>query len=591
MRASRPYQLAFMEDPGQPGWGWLCVKGDPAVVTQLLDVPGAVLCGSLLSPTGYVRIPAARETVLAVEALATPQQVSASYLRERPRLVGIDPTPARQAIERTLKLQKQPLHHQLEFCSMAMPKRACYNASEQGTGKTVVGWLMACLWGSRRTLILSEKNLIPQWVDEHADLFDNRYPRPIHPEPLTKGSIPDRLNVLRVLPTAQPVAVLMNYEAIAREEVRNTLIWWRPNTIICDEAWHLKSMRAAATRHTKEVAGLCDHVLLMAGTPIGNDVGDLWSQLCILDPTWDSLPYHDFMQRFCRYRREYHGAGLVRLIPTGCLDPANLARRLEPYWYRALRATVGDMPRQIFHRPVRLDLPPATRATYQQVREFGESVLGHETSLADERVVMIRLHQICGGWLPQYRETEKSGEFDWQFSRIFPWPKVDWVKDWCRAHLLQDRTVRAIIWCRYNMEIDTLMSELRPILGDDQLADVWGETPDRALEEIKLSFNSRDPNGVQVIVAQLAKMCAGHNLPAGDHHVFYSNSFSYLQRSQAEGRSTRVGRTTPVQYWDVVMRGTIDEAIIGALRRKQDLTTRLAVETVGESRVVTSDQV
>jgi SNF2 family DNA or RNA helicase len=112
------------------------------------------------------------------------------------------------------------------------------------------------------------------------------------------------------------------------------------------------------------------------------------------------------------------------------------------------------------------------------------------------------------------------------------------------------------------------------------VAEVWGPTKNDEIERIKKSFNSRDEDGVQVIVAQIKKMSHGHNLQACDYMIYFSNDWSYVQRIQSEDRAHRMGREGAIEYYDLVIEDSIDTDIKTALEKHEDFAQRVARHTV-----------
>jgi hypothetical protein len=96
-------------------------------------------------------------------------------------------------------------------------------------------------------------------------------------------------------------------------------------------------------------------------------------------------------------------------------------------------------------------------------------------------------------------------------------------------------------------------------------------------------LHSRSPAGIQVLVCQWQKMAFGHNLQAADWHVRFSHTWSYVQHSQGEDRSHRMGREEEVHYIDLIATKTVDEDIPAALAAKRDSAAHLSRPTVGSS--------
>lgn len=606
-RTIQPYQLAYW-----PPTNELFARGDPEIVLNVTDYPSARVVGDLATD-GYVALPASRRAILCLEALTSVESAGEEYVSIRRELMTL-PTKPLYDLWPTLNihLNRTLMQHQVEFCAFAQPLRGAFNASEQGTGKTTTGWVMAHVWGSRRTLIVAPKSLISEWRADYQLLFRAA---PIQCIPIADAGVISRGAAIESYASSRErLALIINYEVLERLEPQ--LTQFHPDTIIFDESWRIKSPRAKTTRAAIRLADQAEHVLLLTGTPIGNDVGDFFTQLRTIDPNFQTrgrtlIQAHDsFMQRYARFENRT----IDRFTPrerqitkaVGCVDPAGLMARLEPTWYRATKATCLDLPPKIHDEPVIFNLPPHWQEFYRNVDEQGIAALGDPISLADRRVAMIRLHQIAGGFqptplrpdeLPPTNAQPPTNVADdlidltdldpenllrrWVQVPIDPWPKIEWLRTFTDDQLLHNPTYRVLIWARYTAEIERIYALLSEVLGEQRVAMATGRTRNDELDDIKLSFNSRHPSGVQVIVCQWRKMAFGHNLQAGDHHVRYSHDWSYINYQQAEDRSHRAGRNHAVRYTDLLMRGTIDELVMDALRRKQNLAIQLAPDTVG----------
>jgi SNF2 family DNA or RNA helicase len=553
----------------------IAVRGSTTIMHAVLTLPGAI------QRQGWVEVPASREHLMAIEAFAAPNTVSETYLHLRQQHIGGVVASASQvaSLRRFLDELRRPLHpHQIEFCAFAYSRRSAYNASEQGTGKTATAWVLARAWKAQRVLILTNRSLFSEWRYDLNQLYDNHSPFTVialDDSVATRAAEIRRLS--RTVIGMAPIALLVNYETLARlfDELAN----WRPDLIVFDEAYKIKTPRTKVTRSALRLIKVTDaRVLLLSGTPLGNHVGDLWAQLVALNPSFaNHFSYSDFIQRFARFARLKIGPNVI-LKPIGCLDPAGLVRIIQPYWYRVLKATCLELP-PVQRRTVVVDLPPSTRKLYEAVKRDGISALGAQAPLDDCRVKLIRLQQLTGGHRPLLDNCVYVDETELE---ELPCPKLNWLLQWAIDVLQGNPEVRAIIWFRFNAELRRVERELARLLGSNRVVGiVGGNPPPHRLAELKERFNARDMDGPQVLCAQVQALSAGHNLQAADYHVWFSHTWSYLDHKQAEDRSHRQGRVGMVTYIDLVARHTVDEEITRALARKEDLSVRLAIETGG----------
>ena len=79
-----------------------------------------------------------------------------------------------------------------------------------------------------------------------------------------------------------------------------------------------------------------------------------------------------------------------------------------------------------------------------------------------------------------------------------------------------------------------------------------------------------DP-AVKVFVAQIQTAGLGITLHAASAAVFYSLDFNYANYAQALARIHRIGQAQPVTYIHLLAERTVDDRVLDALERKEDL--------------------
>ncbi len=570
MTVEKPYRIgitgAMSGDPK-----FLAVDGPLDTVKGLAGVPGC-----WIDDDGVTMLPATRLNAMTVEALAVPASVAEEYRQWRAEAMKPNPLWTEVLHHRVLLAKRQLLGHQADFLAILMGSRArgILNASEQGTGKTCVGWLALQLWGAKRALIVCPKSLMWEWVREWRELW-GPLNAPINPIVLDKGSKCSRvewLETFRGRSDGQPTAVILNYEMLAPME--KAIREYAPDAIVLDEVFRCKNPDAAVTKAAIRIADKADHVLALTGTPIANHIGDLWSQLRLLGKETMPESHTAFLHRYAILEPLQLGPRTV-WKPVGVSDPLGLMQRIEPVWYRATKAACLNLPPKQY-REVRLTMRPETRELYEKIRKEGTAALGNSLSLDSEAVVGIRLHQLAGGFAPYYHPENDKAELS-----MLPCVKIDWLNQFAKDTLRDNPTTRCIVWAAYTAELERITATLRQLLGDERVQMCWGGSDNAEIEGWKESFQSRSEGGVQVLVCQLQKMAYGHNLQATDINVYFSNNWSYVIRSQSEDRSHRNGRADAVQYIDLTLQQTVDEDILEALKHKADYAYRFCPDTSG----------
>lgn len=96
---------------------------------------------------------------------------------------------------------------------------------------------------------------------------------------------------------------------------------------------------------------------------------------------------------------------------------------------------------------------------------------------------------------------------------------------------------------------------------------ICGEVKNRA-EQIEKFQND---NEYKVFVGQLQTTSMGITLTSASTCVFYSLSYNYADYIQAKARIHRIGQINKCVYIHLVAKDTIDETVMGALQRKEDI--------------------
>jgi SNF2 family DNA or RNA helicase len=89
----------------------------------------------------------------------------------------------------------------------------------------------------------------------------------------------------------------------------------------------------------------------------------------------------------------------------------------------------------------------------------------------------------------------------------------------------------------------------------------------------------QDPNdSVRFFVVNQQTGSMGLTLTASHTVIFYSNSFSYEDRVQAEDRNHRIGTKHAVDYIDLTLNHKVDQMIIEALAKKKGMAEYVTEE-------------
>jgi hypothetical protein len=564
--------------------GWICANGSRDANQELLTWPGAAHHSD-----GYVMIPESRQAFLAVEAVAAIASATDEYREARIRFmsVSMDDIFAAHEAARRVGLKVELLPQQEEFVALAMRKRSYLNASEQGTGKTLCGWLLPAIWGSRRLLVITNSSLIPQWGTEMMEYWENPEwnEAPFRYVSLTQPVVAERSRLLERFSLdfgTSAIAAGINYECL--DDMLPALLDYSPDCVVFDESWKIANHKSKRWQAALRLCGSDSaRVLELTGTPVCQSPASLWAQLRLLGEDAMPLSYDQFVARYCRQEPRRYG-GWQRMVPVGASDPMGLMARIEPVYYRATAATCAQLPPVHPDHIVRLDMGEDQAMLYRAIEEHGEAAL-NPLSLAGDGAKRLRLHQVAGGFRPVPQDPDAPRTI-YNCEPFGYCPKWEWLRRFLVENgYAEDRSQRLIVWAAYTHELVHLTRLIGGWLGHDHVAMVWGGMK-TDLEQVKASFNSRNRHGIQVICAQLEKLSAGHNLQKGCHKaVYYSLNWRRITHSQSRKRIHRQGQVEPVDYYYLVSTGgneeDIDLAIYDRHQSMEDMADRISPDTVG----------
>jgi len=503
-----------------------------------------------------------------------------------------------------------------------------------GKSKVVID-TVAHLWREHRIdslLIIAPKGVAPGWVRQQLPTHmpeDVPYAAAIWRASMSKtrqGEVKVVLNAkgaLRIL--------VMNVEAFgatakAIDFAISMLDDAASAMVVVDESHRIKTPQAATTKRIINLRIRSAYRRILTGT-VGDKPFDLYSQFGFLDPDIIGV------DSFTAFKAEYaellpDSSGLMRHIlrrvpkkwsgkyidditgqpADGAWndDDTKRAKHMEPIYkptivatnddgtpryrnldklqgliaphsFRVLKRDCLDLPAKLYSRYY-TELTDKQWALYEQVKE-NMRIEWEEDRITtfNKLTTILRLQQIVCGYVG---DGEKLVE-------LFPkWSENPRVVS--MLELIGDRPIGegTIIWCRFVADILRVSEALREAYGAAQVVQFYGGVKDKAREEAVARFQGErqimDKSGnllrteavmdrARFMVAQQQSGGVGQTWTAANLSLYYSNTFSLIDRLQSEDRPHRIGQEHPVQYVDLEAEDTVDSVIINSLIAKKDV--------------------
>ena len=395
-----------------------------------------------------------------------------------------------------------------------------------GLGKTFTGAEKLFRLGANVNLVICQKSKVDDWVEhfaEHYKFGENA----TNVYDLTKKDNMTKMFSYIKYNTSINVFVI-NYELAFR---RPELLKLTDFTLMLDESSMIQNDTAKRTKFILKLKP--KNVILLSGTPTGGKYEKLYSQLKLLG--WN-ISKHLYWKQYIEVR---HLDLVGRSIPivTGYKNVERLKEKMAEHGCRFLKTEdVFDLPTQQF-------IPVNIKMTndYKRFRKY--RVLIDETyniELVGDTTLkrMLYERQLCG----QYNKY-----------------KLEAFKD-----ILESTDDRLIVFYNFNDEL----KQMRKIVMDcNKVFSVVNG------QEKKLDMYEVDSHSVTFIQYQAGAM--GLNLQKANKIIYFTPPLSSELYEQSKKRIHRIGQSKPCFYYNLIVKGSIEEKIYETLAMRKDYTERL----------------
>ncbi len=363
---------------------------------------------------------------------------------------------------------------------------------------------------------------------------------------LTIGHAPRAVRQARCAEVPGHDVILTTYPLVVRD--REALAAHEYHLLILDEAHSIKNPSAQAR---DAVIGLnARHRMCLSGTPIENNLTELWSLLDFLMP--GMLGTGEQFQREFRAPIEEHG-DRIRLEA--------LRDRVRPYILRRTKDEVAKElpPKTELVRSV--ELTGAQRELYESIRVAAHAeVREHIKSRGAERSTiavldaLLKLRQACCD--PRLCTVEAARAL----GANPPTAKLDLLTEMLQTQLGEGR--RILIFSQFARML-ALISERLLGLGVGHVT-LTGQTQDRQ-RPIDAFENGR----ADVFLISLRAGGTGLNLTSADTVIHYDPWWNPTAQAQATDRAYRIGQKKPVFAYNLIASGSVEERMLALQQRKR----------------------
>ena len=400
-------------------------------------------------------------------------------------------------------------------------------ADDMGLGKTLqaIAFLSSQLQENSRVLILAPSGLIYNWADEFQKFAPNLDVVVVH------GLKPYRETIL-----AEKHQIYVTSYATFRQdsEIYQDLSF---DFLFLDEAQVMKNAQTKIAKTLRKF--VVPSVFALSGTPIENNLGELWSIFQIVLP--GLLPVKkDFMK----------------------LPAERVAQFIKPFVMRRKKEDVLTELPDLIEVVYKNELEDQQKVIYLAQLQQMQERLGQVTDAEFQRnrveilTGLMRLRQICD--TPALFMEDYKGDSG----------KLDSLRDLLSQ--IAEGNHRVLIFSQFRGMLDRIEEEL-PQLGLTSFK-ITGSTPSQERQEMTKAFNQGERD---VFLISLKAGGVGLNLTGADTVILVDLWWNPAVESQAIGRAHRMGQEQAVEVYRLVTRGTIEEKIQELQEEKKNLVSEV----------------
>lgn len=423
--------------------------------------------------------------------------------------------------------------HQEDALNRTEQFNRCAYYLDMGLGKTFVGAEKMYLLNNAVNVVICQKSKIDDWVQHFKEYYPSD--RVMN---LTKKS--EAINFRTLVDTKElynkdvQIIGVINYETAFRRDWLLNLLGF---TLMLDESSLITNENAKRSKFILKMKP--ESVILLSGTPTAGKYERLWSQVQLLG--WN-ITKKAFYNSYVVTEWVENGDGFKREVITGYKHTEHLKKKLASYGCIFMKTSEV------------LELPEQTeqKIFFKSTKEYRYFIKNSYLMFDDVELVgdnsltkMLYARQLCG----QYHKEKLQGLRD----------------------LVESTQDRLIVFYNFTAELDVMQRVLNDL--NRPYSVVNGQKKDLTAYE-----NAND--SITFIQYQAGAM--GGNYQKANKIIYYTlplGKGSCDMWEQSKKRIHRIGQAKPCFYYYLLVKGTVEERNLAALKEGKELTDELFKNT------------
>ncbi len=332
------------------------------------------------------------------------------------------------------------------------------------------------------------------------------------------------------------------------------------NYIILDESQYIKNPTSIISKYLTKFKA--KHKLALTGTPLENNLNELWSQFNFLLP--------GFLGDLASFLKEYSNKENLE----------NLKKKIKPLILRRKKEDVlQELPpkNEIVHH---YEMNEEQKQFYDAVRTFYLERIFKQIELVGINKSynfiiegLLRLRQIC------CHPVLSNFEYD-NLSKIKS-SKFENFKKLLISLVEKDRKI--LVYSQFVQMLKIMKKWLKTKGINYEYLD--GHTKNR-FEKVK---NFQENNDIKVFLISIKAGGVGLNLTSADNVIIYDPWWNPAVENQAIDRTHRIGQTKKVFVYKLIMKDSIEEKVLHLQKNKKELFDDILEEGTSSIKKLTKE--
>ena len=344
---------------------------------------------------------------------------------------------------------------------------------------------------------------------------------------------------------ARHAMVVSSYALLLRDEEALRGVDWAG--LILDEAQNIKN---ADTKQARAARGIqSGYRFALTGTPVENNVGDLWSLMEFLN--------EGLLGTHAEFKRKF-------FVPIQVYSNREVSGRLKritgPFILRRLKtdkSVISDLPDKL-EMKVYCNLTPEQASLYEAVVKDAEAAIESASGIERKGLVLAtltKLKQVCNHPAQFLKDKSKVDGRSGKLARL-----EEMVEETLEAG------DRSLIFSQFTEMGAIIQSYLQERFGEEVLY-LHGATSKKQRDAMVERFAGE--RGPRLFLLSLKAGGTGLNLTGANHVFHFDRWWNPAVENQATDRAFRIGQTKNVQVHKFICVGTLEEKIDEMIERKK----------------------